>query len=376
MDLVVRAPNHLGDLVLALPALRSAAGDVVVVEPLASLAAMGLATTRVIPLARGPRGFLRVARELRASGYRRGVLLTRAFSAALLFRVGGVAQLRGTATDGRSFLLEEALDPARLRGRHRALQYLELTGALPHANTRWPGDPSALPHANVRSRGDARAALLEAGDSPLLVPPAADVNAWRERLSVGGRPLVGIAPGSKATSRRWPAERFEALVERLLALGVGVAVFGGPHECALTARVSGGPARAPRAADLGGQIDLRALAAGFRACDLVVANDSGPMHLAAAVGTPTLSLWGAGDPVETAPLGSGHRRLVHAELSCVPCVKNECPRSGAGEILAQAERECLALITVEDAMEAVAAMLARSTLALQPRGGRKGNREL
>lgn len=376
MDLVVRAPNHLGDLVLALPALRSAAGDVVVVEPLAALTAMGLAATRVIPLARGPRGFVRVARELRASGYRRGVLLTRAFSAALLFRAGAVAKLRGTATDGRSFLLEEALDPAQLRGRHRALQYLELVGALPHANVRLRGDPGALPHANIRLRGDPRAAPQGAVDSPLLVPPAADVEAWHERLSVCGRPLLGIAPGSKATSRRWPAERFVTLVERLRALGVGVAVFGGPHERALTARVSAGPARTARAADLGGQTDLRALAVAFRACDLVVANDSGPMHLAAAVGTPTLSLWGAGDPVETAPLGSDHRRLVHAELSCVPCVKNECPRRGAGEILARAERECLALISVEEVMEAVAAMLGRSTVALQPPGGRKGDRQL
>lgn len=337
--LVVRAPNHLGDLVLALPALARAGGDVLVVEGLAPLVALGWPGTRVLALRRGARGFWRAARTLRARRYRRGILLSPAFSAALLARAGGVREVRGTATDGRGPLLTEALDPRALRGRHRSLQYLEIVGS----------GSSCLP------------------EPPLLVPAEAEVRGWRERLARPGRSLVGVCPGSRASARRWVAERFRALVGRLAAAGHAVAVFGGADERPLTALVSAG---AETATDLGGRTDLPALAAALAACDLLVTNDSGPMHLAAAVGTATLSLWGPGDAAETAPLGAGHRRIVHGELSCVPCVRNRCPRSGAGEILRRAERECMGLITVDEVFVAALGMLeGRGAASVTPGSG-------
>ncbi|MBI4540699.1 MAG: glycosyltransferase family 9 protein [Gemmatimonadetes bacterium] len=339
-DLVVRAPNHLGDLVLALPALERAGGDVLVVEPLAPLVAQAGPPGRVLPLRRGVPGFWRAAGALRAAGYRQGILLSPAFSAALLLRAGGVREVRGTATDGRAPLLTEAVDPGGLRGRHRALQYLELVGGVPR-----------LP------------------ESPFLTPPASEIQQWRGRLAQGGRRVVGVAPGSRASSRQWAPERFRALVERLCESGHGVAVFGSPDERRLTGYVSG---LGERAVDVGGRTELPALAAALAACDLVVANDSGTMHLAAAVGTPTLSVWGPGDPVETAPLGRGHRRIVHSELSCVPCVKNRCPRSGRGEILERAERECMALAAVDEVFAAALEMLEGRTATWEatPESGR------
>lgn len=325
--LVVRAPNHLGDVVLALPAILRAGGDVLVVAHLAPLVAMARPGGRVLPLRRGFLGFWAAARMLRGARYGRGIALTPAFSAALLFRAGGVREVRGTATNGRRPLLSEALDPRALRGRHRAVQYLEVVGVA----------APSLPQF------------------PILEPPAAEVGRWRARLGGGGRRVVGLAPGSRASSRRWPAERYRELGARLAARGLGVAVFGAADERRLTAFVAGG---AEGATDLGGATDLPALAAALAACDLVVTNDSGPMHLAAAVGTRTVSLQGPANPTETAPLGRGHRLIVHAELSCVPCVKNECPRSGRGEILDRAERECMALITVNEVLEAALETLA------------------
>jgi heptosyltransferase-1 len=83
------------------------------------------------------------------------------------------------------------------------------------------------------------------------------------------------------------------------------------------------------------------------------------MHLAAAVGTPTVSLWGAGNPAITGVVGDRHVRLQRSDLACVPCVKNECPRRGAGYILPDAELECMALIEPGSVLAAVRKALAR-----------------
>jgi ADP-heptose:LPS heptosyltransferase len=163
---------------------------------------------------------------------------------------------------------------------------------------------------------------------------------------------VGIFPGSNARSRRWDAERFAALAQGLAEQGVPVLVFGAPSEKAVTAAVAG-----DAAVDVGGRTDLPMLAAALSSCDILVTNDSGPMHLAAAVGTRTLVVSGPADTRETAPGGPGHVYLQRLDLPCVPCVKNECPRRGAGYILPEAERECLRLIEVPEVLTACLRML-------------------
>jgi ADP-heptose:LPS heptosyltransferase len=195
---------------------------------------------------------------------------------------------------------------------------------------------------------------LVTGSAPLVPPapvlpvPATAHSAWRQLVG-GAAPQIGVFPGSNALSRRWEPARFSRLVERLAKAGWSVAVFGGPGERALTAAVARNVAL-----DLGGQTDLPTLAAGLAACRLLVTNDSGPMHLAAAVGTPTVSLWGAGDPGRTGPLGEHHLLLRHHELPCISCQKNYCPRRGAGSQLPEAINECLALISEQEVWEAVA----------------------
>jgi ADP-heptose:LPS heptosyltransferase len=133
-------------------------------------------------------------------------------------------------------------------------------------------------------------------------------------------------------------------------------VVGGPRERARTAGVAG-----DWALDAGGRTGLAALTAGLAACALLVANDSGPQHVAAAVGTPVLALWGAGDPVVTRPVGGAHTLLRRPDLPCVPCVKNVCPRAGRGYLLDDARNECIRLFAVEDVVAA-----ARHALAVRP----------
>jgi heptosyltransferase-2 len=296
---VVRAPNHLGDVVLALPALRAAGADVLVrasLAPLLHLAGLG---GRIIPF----NGVVAAARALRAARYEKGVLLPPSFSSALIFALGGVKARRGTDTDGRSILLTDPVPVTSLERLHRSTQYLRLVGETVAEGA------ALIPRLNV------------------------------PRPSHEGR-VVGVFPGGNAPSRRWEPARFDELVRRLAKRGDRVVVFGGPTERQLTARVAGNAAT-----DLGGKTDLAQLALGIASCDLLVTNDTGPLHLAAAVGTPTVSLWGAGDPLVTGPLGAGHRLLRHPELDCVPCTKNDCP-------LAVDRYRCLTVITVDD-VEAV-----------------------
>jgi lipopolysaccharide heptosyltransferase II len=318
---VIRAPNHLGDVVAALPAMVSDGSDVLVVRWLAPLVTMAAVPGDVLPFDRGLRGFARAAAELRKRRYSEGVLLTPAFSAAWLFRWGGVPRIRGTATDGRSFLLDERVPIQALRGLHRSDAYRLLLGQ------------SATGPATVRLR-----------------PPEETRARWRNEVAAGGAPLVALFPGANAPARRWPPDRFGSLAGALVRRGARVIVLAGPAETAVSARVA---AAAPGALDVGGRTGLVDLAALLSLCDLVVTNDTGPMHLAGAVGAPTLSLWGPSDPVEVQQVGAPDIQVTGPALPCKPCYRNRCGRSGAGTLLTDAHEECMRLIEIGEVLGAV-----------------------
>lgn len=336
---LIRAPNHLGDLVMALPAIRASGGsDVLVLRWLAPFLEMAreaepqaAGVREIISLERGTREMLRVARLLRARRYRSGVLLPPSLSSALLFAMGGVRERRGVATDARGPLLTQRVEPPP-PATHRAAGYLRLvTGSEETA------PPSVTLGVTARQHERWRAVAGDPGDT-----------------------LVGISPGSNAGSRRWPAESFAALVGRLGASGLRVVVFGGPGERELIDFVAGSHALA-----VGGTPDLPLLSAGLAACDVVVTNDTGPMHVAAAVGTRTVAIIGPSDPRLTGPLGPGHVQLVAGALPCLGCGRNECPRTGPGTRLERAENECMRLVSVADVESAVLGVLTQHPI----RGG-------
>jgi heptosyltransferase-2 len=312
-ELVIRAPNHLGDLVMALPALQAA-------QPAAVVAPKGL--TSLIDLAGFPTipfdGHFATAKTIRRRKFERGVLFTPSFSSAVLLALGGVKERRGTNTDKRGLLLTNKVDAALLEHTHRASVYwLLATGELPAQRP--------IPS--------------------LTIPAALNTELQTVLPAREARKRIGIFPGSNAPARRWGEQRFRELVRKLDEYQV--VVFGGPAERELTSSVAGDVA-----IDLGGRTTLPLLAAGLASCDLVITNDSGPLHLAAAVGTRTVSFWGAGDPARTGP-PHGHTILRDRRLPCLECVQNQCPRSGPGYILPDAYMECMQLISVADVLTSV-----------------------
>ncbi|HEX2299505.1 MAG TPA: glycosyltransferase family 9 protein [Pseudonocardiaceae bacterium] len=133
-----------------------------------------------------------------------------------------------------------------------------------------------------------------------------------------GTPLVALHPGASDERRRWPAERFAALGDALAACGAAVLVTGTAAETDLVTTVTGRMRAA--ALPLAGAFDLGGLAACYERCALVVSNDTGPRHLAEAVGTPTVGLFWCGNAINAAPATrSAHRVLLSWTLQCPQC---------------------------------------------------------
>jgi lipopolysaccharide heptosyltransferase II len=331
--LVIRAPNHLGELILALPALSHAAAVeneagrrlrvqlVAGLEPILEMAGLEV---ELLPL-RDRRDVRAGARQIRESGVRRGILLTPSASSALMFRLGGLRSRRGTAGGWRTWMLTDPVPRGPLLETHRVHEFLALVGVEAD------GDPPA----------------------PVLRPPDG-VNRPR---AAGETRVVALFPGANAESRRWPAGRFSALAQRLAGAGRRVLVLGGPGEQELTAVVASAGAAFGECEDLGGRTDLAALAAVLARCDALVTNDTGPMHFAAALGAPVVALEGPADVGQTRPLGPRVRLIGRFELPCVPCVRNRCPRTGPGTELAEAQNECMWLISVDEVERAVHELL-------------------
>lgn len=141
--------------------------------------------------------------------------------------------------------------------------------------------------------------------------------------SFAGR-LVGIHPGARPSARRWPPERFARVADALAkSEGATIVLTGSPDE-APTVRSVIDRMQAP-ALNLAGQTTLGGLAAVIKQVDLLLSNDTGPAHLAEAVGTPTVRIFGPADPLRWAPLDAGNHRALYAAVPCSPCPYTDCP---------------------------------------------------
>lgn len=264
---------------------------------------------------------------LRRAGYDAAFCLHRSRLAGLLVRATG-ARVRVGFAGGPPVYTHTAVFDA---SRHETERYLDLLRALGPAVDNPGMRIGWTPHAAA-----AAAALLPA-DLP---------RPWCGLAPGGGR-----NPGTEMLIKRWPAERFAALGQRLPG---SVVVCGTPDEAELCAQV----AAACGGLNLCGRTRLGELPPLLGALDVFVANDSGPLHIAAAAGTPTVALFGPTDPRLVAPLGPRHRYLWQPP-DCGPCYRPdnarsrpvwECDRAGD-------ELRCLRDVSVEDVLAAVTALL-------------------
>jgi predicted lipopolysaccharide heptosyltransferase III len=160
------------------------------------------------------------------------------------------------------------------------------------------------------------------------------------------RPWVVIQPGARYWFKAWPPERFAALADRLNdRFGCQVLVGGSPQEAALTQAVVS--QAKSQLLSIAGRSDVRTLAALLKRSLLFVGNDTGAMHIAAAVGTPVVGLFGPSNPIEWGPRG-GRAETIYKGLDCRICFHPTCRRG---------EENCMKLITVEEVMAAAMRLL-------------------
>lgn len=166
--------------------------------------------------------------------------------------------------------------------------------------------------------------------------------------------LVAVNPMARWPTKLWEPQSFAALADRLEAEGIRVVFTGGPSDrMALDEieRLMTGPMRR-----LDGRTSLTVLAALYRRAQVVVTTDSGPMHLAAAVGTPVVALFGPTAPWRTGPYGPNHI-VIRADLSCSPCFKKQCLTT------LYEERACMKRLTVDQVTRAVLEKMAAASIA-------------
>lgn len=305
--IVVRVPNWVGDAVMSLPALTAITErfdrHTILVMARGNVAPLFVGQKRVSEVIRaGGRGAGRLAaarREMEARRVVLGVVLPHSMGSAAEMAVGGIEQLWGYGGPVRRLALNVALPSRWYRGRHRWEEYAVLAAAV-------TGRPVPERYPIVTGSGDVATAeaLYEESD-----------------LDAFEGPVVGLVPTSNAISRRWPAERFAAIASRLGREGARVVVFGTSREAALTSAIAA--SADPRPVDWTGRSTLPVLAELLRRLDFLVTNDTGPMHLAYAVGTPLLALFGASPEDVTAPRGVDSEVLVHP-IFCRPCNDNRC----------------------------------------------------
>jgi ADP-heptose:LPS heptosyltransferase len=175
---------------------------------------------------------------------------------------------------------------------------------------------------------------------------------WLDGSVPAGKRIVGLYPGARKPEHRVPARIMGEIGRDARLNGGAVVVLWGPGEEDLAGHVASlcDGIEAP-------PTDLEELAALMRCCAVVVTNDTGPMHLAGAVGTPTVTLWGPSDPAEVCPVGARDVRISGAALPCKPCLKNECPRQGVGTSLPDAHEECMQLIGVDEVVQSAVKIL-------------------
>jgi heptosyltransferase II len=322
--ILVRGTNWLGDAVMSAPALarlRAAfpQAHVALLAPprAAEVFADSPLVDEVIFYRRreeGVRAFLNAVGELRRRRVDLAVLFQNAFEAALLARLGGARVRVGYAAQGRGFLLTHALAPGgHQRNRHQTHDYLDLVRECERACLGREAVAADDPVPSLQA-----SAAQSAAAARLL---------GKYKVERDSRPLVALNAGAtNSRAKRWPEDRFAALADRMVeALGARIVLVGAPSERENAARVIAQMRGGGQAINLAGETDITELIGLLARCDLLVTNDTGPAHVAAALGTPTLTVFGPTNEFETAPLGA-RSEIIRAEgVECARCMHRDCP---------------------------------------------------
>ncbi len=268
---------------------------------------------------------LKTAGMIRNKSYDISIAFPNSFESALIFRLAGIPEIYGYNTDFRSPILTKALDvPKDKKERHEIFYYLNLVKGL-------FGSPDQDWKEELKIR---------------LIIPEEEKEAARNLLhSLGYNckpPLIGINPGAAyGPAKCWPAERYMQLAKNLIEAfpDATILVFGTQDDTEVGQMITN-PVK-ENGINLCGKTTLKQAIAIIDDLDLMVTNDSGLMHVAAACAIPIVALFGSTNPVTTGPW-TDKALIIRHELPCSPCLNRECPRDFI----------CMAGISVDEVFKA------------------------
>jgi len=334
--ILVRGVNWLGDAVMTLPALRrlreakpDAHVAILTPEKLAEVWEDQSIVDEVIEI--GPAETLwGVGRRLRAERFDIAVAFPNSMRSAVELWLSGARRRIGAAGAPRSLLLTDAVEPHPGAVKMRKRSEGQIRRAL-EQGTAAQGISTAAHHAHQYLHLTARLGASEQPIAPQLAVSGGDVESALAKFALERNGLRwGLAPGGEyGPAKRWPRERF---VEAAAALQKQVhcqwLVFGGQGDVDAAGWVADGIRRAcgaDAAVNLAGRTRLRELMALLSACKMVLTNDTGPMHLAAALGVRVVAIFGSTSPELTGPIFSASASIVRSPPPCSPCFRRDCP---------------------------------------------------
>lgn len=314
MNIVVRGTNWVGDAVMQIPALRRLRASFH--DARITLATRSWArgifedsdfADEILTFEKTDSVF-KQAKMWREKNFDLAVIFTNSFESALVARLGGAKKRVGYATEARSFLLTEAVPvPAWKNSRHEAFYYLNLIASLEKDSVSEPVAldfplDSSLTISDERKQ-QARKFLINAG---------VDLN----------KKLIAFCPGStNSRAKRWHAESYAKLGDLLQSKSnAQVVLIGSGDELEVSEKVYAASAKKPIL--LTGKTTLAEATAILSVADLLVSNDTGPAHIAAALGTRTIVIFGPTNPLTTHPMNA---EIVRREVECSPCMLRDCP---------------------------------------------------
>lgn len=328
--IMVRSTNWIGDAVMTTPAmgvLRRYFPDaeiVVVANPLVSqLFTHHPYCDRVLVYDKkgkhkGLRGLLGFAAELRAERFDLAILLQNAVEAAILATLARIPRRAGYRTDGRGLLLNHGVSIGEAeRQLHHTDYYVRML-------------------ERVGISGEAGGLLLQCSDEEQS----------KARVRLGEETWIAINPGAAyGSAKRWIPQRFAEVGDRLAEIyGVKILLTGGPGEVEIGRDIE--QAMNCRPLNMIGKTGVREMMALLSRCRLMITNDSGPMHVAAAFGVPLVAVFGPTDHTTTSPL-SDNASMVRKAVDCAPCLLRQCPT----------DHRCMEAIEVEDVLAAARELL-------------------
>ena len=360
MKIAVFLPNWIGDVVMATPALRAlrlhfACDEISYIGrsgPLVVLAGSTWADQTIIDFSgqragkrsgqKGPdgkktsslAGFINLAMYLRRQKFDLGIVLPNSFRTALLGYLGGIGKLAGYARDGRSWLLDVKLQPQR-----NSLGFVPVP---------------AIDYYNALASAVGAQASSRQMELPVV---EADEQAAEGLLGEAdidrSRPIVMLNPGAAfGTSKLWPADRYAGLADELIQRhSAQIIINAAPAEKSIAAEVAGNMTHKPTINFAQRHNSLGLLKSLLRRCSLLVTNDTGARHIAAAVGAKVVTIFGSTDPDWTT-LYYGQERIIRTNVPCAPCQQKICPQP-AGPFYHQ----CMAAISVQSVLAAAEELL-------------------